>query len=131
LERKEQLKKLEEIREKMDDTAKQHNVFPFEATVESTSDSLQELDGRMNQIENRTADTEWNQVPLIGSTASNSSRLKYVQSEIYQYLKQSDSSDNEKKHVSAWDVTHEYRDAIDVGSVKGIERIKHVFGINS
>jgi hypothetical protein len=113
---------------KVRDIASSNGVYPLEQTVNDAVSTLQELETKMNQIEDRTANVEWNNVPLIGSTAPNSSRLKYVQSGILEYLKQL-NDENEK--VSAWDVTHEYRDAIDVGSVKGIERIKHVFGLSS
>jgi hypothetical protein len=113
---------LNSLCEKVQENAE--DIFPLDKNVSESLESLVQLESKMEQIEHRTADIEWTQVPLIGSSAPNSSRLPHVQAEILDYLKQV----NQEK-VSAWDVTHEYRDAVDVGSVKGIERIKHVFGL--
>jgi hypothetical protein len=115
----------------MDAIAQQYSVCPLQETVKQTQQDLKQLDEVMTRIEYRTSDIEWKHVPLVGSSANNTSRLTYVQQEIVQYLKKSQESNKDTQKVSCWDVSHEFRDAIDVGSVQGLERIKQVFGISS
>lgn len=122
--RMEQLDKIKESMSKLDDIAKAKGVYPLKPSITAMHKELVDIDHRMEVIETRTANTQWTHVPMIGSSSKNSSRLKYVETEIVEYLKSQSADRDEKANVSAWEVAREYRDAGNIGSGEQVEALR-------
>jgi hypothetical protein len=124
--RVDQLNKVGENLAKFSQQAQEVGIYPVGQKLKEAKELLEKVNEVMVQVESRTLNTEWESVPLIGASASNSSRLKSVQQEVIYHLKKSNQDSKEiTKDVSAWDVANEYRDAVLIGSSKNVEAINN------
>jgi chaperonin cofactor prefoldin len=121
--RKAQLDLLNTTLQELSTVAQEAGVYPVDKNLLDMKKLLDQVNQVMAQVESRTTNTEWESVPLIGAPSSSSSRLKSVQQEVIYHLKKFNQKDG-KPALSAWDVAHEYRDAVQVGSAKNIEAIR-------
>lgn len=89
---------------------------------------LEETNQVVSQVENRTSTTDWTHVPLIGASSSHSFNLKEsVQSEVMYHLEklaQKEKGAQVNNVVSAWDVTKEYRDALEIGPSSSVHDVR-------
>ncbi|KAI8923971.1 Mis12 protein-domain-containing protein [Entophlyctis helioformis] len=118
--------------------AKDHGVFPLDATTGALASHLQTLQQSVEDMSVRSSHPSMRQRVLESDT-----RTRLLQSEIAMHIRKrkqlEDSGCKEagaastggekpvagkKMKVSAWDVTREYRDAMGVGSVKEIAAFK-------